>query len=121
MTDHIYRKQAAAATTIEEDWGRLTWLASGAVGNTQGLTVGRVTIKPGAANPRHGHNDCEEVLYLLAGRLRHTIGDETVILEAGDTLTVPAGTYHNAVNIGDADADMIVAYNCATRDFELEP
>lgn len=121
MTDRFDIRPTAAVTTIEEDWGSLTWLASGAIGNTEGLTLGRVIIKPGEANPRHGHNDCEEVLYLLAGRLRHTVGEETVVLEAGDTLSVPAGIYHNAVNIGDTDADMIVAYNCADRDFNLEP
>jgi quercetin dioxygenase-like cupin family protein len=50
--------------------------------------VGRVIIQPGRSNPRHSHTTCEEVLYLLRGRLRHTVGDEVVILEAGDTLTV---------------------------------
>lgn len=106
--------------TVNEDWGTLTWLASRELTQCEGTTLGRVVIRPGKSNPRHRHNRCEEVLYLMRGRLRHTIGDDAVVLEPGDTLRVPAGVFHNAVNIGDVDADMIVAYSSADRDFELE-
>jgi quercetin dioxygenase-like cupin family protein len=106
--------------TIDDGWGTLTWLANRQLTDCQGTTLGRVVIRAGQSNPRHRHNRCEEVLYLMRGRLRHTVGDDAVVLEAGDTLLVPAGVFHNAVNIGDEDADMIVAYSSADRDFELE-
>jgi quercetin dioxygenase-like cupin family protein len=111
----------AEGERIVEQWGSLNWLASAQIGNAKGVTVGRVTIKPGKANPRHSHSTCEEVLYLLTGRLEHWIGDASVILEAGDTLTVPANVAHYAANVGDEDADMIVAYSSGVRDFYLEP
>jgi oxalate decarboxylase/phosphoglucose isomerase-like protein (cupin superfamily) len=41
-------------------------------------------------------------------------------MNAGDTLVVPPGIMHNAVNIGEGDADMIVAYSSGTRDFHPE-
>jgi quercetin dioxygenase-like cupin family protein len=119
---HTVRSAAEAeGQRIVEGWGSLNWLASAQIGNAEGVTVGRVTIRPGQANPRHSHSTCEEVLYLLVGRLEHWIGDECVILEAGDTLTVPANVAHYAVNVGDGDADMIVAYSSGERDFHLEP
>lgn len=102
---------------INEPWGSLRWLASQSLGNAEGLTLGRVIIKPGMANPRHLHHASEEVLYLLAGRLEHWIGEEKVIVEAGDTLVVPPHLPHQAINIGDVDADMIVAYPTGKRDF----
>jgi len=105
---------------IEEPWGALQWLAGGKIGNAAGLTLGRVVIKPGQNNPRHAHANCEEVLYLLAGELEHSIGNRKVQLKAGDTLTVPAGVFHNAVSVGSVAADMIVAYSSANRDFVLE-
>jgi len=105
---------------IDEPWGSLTWLASREIGNADGVTVGRVVIKRGRSNPRHAHNACEEVLYLLAGELDHTIGGETVRLTAGDTLTVPAGAFHNAASVGSVEADMIVVYSSGTRDFVKE-
>ena len=111
---------AAAAARIDEDWGSLTWLASQKLGNAEGLTLGRVVIKAGKSNPRHSHSTCEEVLYLLGGRIEHTVGDASVVLEAGDTLTVGPNVVHNAVNIGDEDADMIVVYSSGNRDFHLE-
>jgi quercetin dioxygenase-like cupin family protein len=119
---YIVRKAAEAeAARIAEEWGSLNWLANAEIGNAEGVTVGRVTIRPGQANPRHSHSTCEEVLYLLSGRLAHRIGNASVILEAGDTLTVPANVAHYAANVGDEDADMIVAYSSGERDFHLEP
>lgn len=105
---------------INENWGSLNWLAGNNIGNAQGVTVGRVTIKKGESNPRHSHFNCEEVLYLLKGRLEHSMGDEKVVLEPGDTLVVNTGVPHDAVSIGETDADMIVAYSSGDRDFVPE-
>lgn len=108
------------ARKIEESWGSLCWLASREVGNAKRITIGRVVIKKGGSNPRHSHSSSEEVLYLLRGKLRHTVGDEEVIMEAGDTLVLAPEVFHNATNIGDEDADMIVAYPTGARDFKPE-
>ena len=110
----------ANSKRIDEPWGSLNWLASVPIGNAEGVTVGRVLIKPGQSNPRHSHTTCEEVLYLLHGRLEHYMGDEKVILEAGDTLVVAPYVAHYATNIGNENADMIVAYSSGERDFHLE-
>ena len=120
MIHSLYEAAKAEEQGDRQEWGQLQWLANNAIGNTTGLTLGRVTIKAGQSNPRHRHNSCEEVLYLLAGELEHTVGDQTVSVRAGDTLAIPAGMFHNASNTGEQDADMIVAYSSAHRDFELE-
>ncbi len=108
------------AKRIDEDWGSLRWLAGQDIGNAQGMVVGRVIIKKGRSNPKHSHPNCEEMLYLLRGRLEHTVGEENVITETGDVIVVPAGVPHVARNIGDEDADMIVAYSAGIRGFRLE-
>jgi quercetin dioxygenase-like cupin family protein len=105
---------------VETDWGSLCWLAGKAVGNAEGLTLGRVIIRKGQSNPPHSHGNCEEALYLLAGKLEHFIGAEKVILEPGDTLVVAAGAVHYARSIGEEDADMIVAYSAGEREFRKE-
>ena len=105
--------------TITEDWGTLTWLASTALTDSD-ITVGRVVIKPGKSNPRHCHDSCEEVLYLLQGQLTHSFADESTEMKAGDTIVVPPGIMHNAINTGDMDADMIVSYSSGTRDVRKE-
>ena len=120
MSRSVRPAAEALGQRIEEDWGSLTWLASQAIGNARGLTLGRVVIRPGRSNPRHSHPNCEEALYLLCGRLEHTLGDETTVLEAGDTLVLDAGVPHNATNIGSEDADMIVVYSSGVRGFAPE-
>ncbi|HOE95751.1 MAG TPA: cupin domain-containing protein [Candidatus Sumerlaeota bacterium] len=120
MEQPVYSAQAMEAARKDEAWGSLRWLASGRIGNAEGLTLGRVLIRKGAENPRHCHPNCEELLYLMRGRLEHTLGDETYTLEAGDTLRIPKGVFHNARSTGDEDADMIVAYDSADRQFVLE-
>lgn len=120
MNYSVYSSCEALGRRIEADWGNIVWLADGRIGNASGLTLGRVLIKTGRSNPRHAHENCEEALYLLSGRLEHSAGDETVILEPGDTLVVAAGVFHNAASCGDEDADMIVAYSSPKRDFVKE-
>lgn len=120
MQNHLYQAGQAQASRKETDWGQLCWLANREIGNAEGLTFGRVRINRGKSNPRHRHDNCEEVLYLLAGKLDHSLGDDSFVLEPGDTLIIPPNTPHAAVSIGAEDADMIVAYNSAERGFQLE-
>lgn len=100
-------------------WGHLTWMVTGK-SDVASMTVGRVVIKPGQANPRHRHQRCDEVLHLLAGELEHSVGARTVRLRAGDTLCIPAGVFHHAAALGDTPADMVVCFSSGDRDFELE-
>jgi quercetin dioxygenase-like cupin family protein len=113
-------RRAHQHQVIFEDWGSLSWLASKPLGNAEGLTVGRATIKAGQTNPRHRHPKSEEVLYLLKGKISHTLDDKTVVMSAGDVITIAPGVFHNASCIGSEDADMIVVYSQGTRGFELE-
>jgi quercetin dioxygenase-like cupin family protein len=63
-----HHRRAGQAVARHEKWGSLTWLADRAATGNQGLTLGRVVINKSQSNPRHRHNTCEEVLYLLSGR-----------------------------------------------------
>jgi quercetin dioxygenase-like cupin family protein len=78
-------------------------------------------LNPGHANPRHSHPNCDEVLHVLCGRLEHSVGDEVVVLEPGDTLVIPAGVPHQARTLGTEPADTVVAYSTGRREFRLEP
>ncbi|MCP4609497.1 MAG: cupin domain-containing protein [Planctomycetes bacterium] len=113
-------RRAHQHKVISEDWGSLSWVASKPLGNAEGLTVGRATIKPGKTNPRHRHPKSEEVLYLLKGRINHTLDDKTITMSAGDVITIAPGVFHNASCIGSEDAEMVVVYSQGTRGFELE-
>jgi quercetin dioxygenase-like cupin family protein len=121
LTDGVYRPAAEAeAKRVIESWGSLNWLVSQELTHTPDLTVGRVVIKTGMSNPKHSHPDSVEVLYLLRGTLRHVIGGDSVLMQAGDTTVVPAGVPHVAFSEGDEDAEMIVVYPTGHRQFKAE-
>ncbi|MDD5369796.1 MAG: cupin domain-containing protein [Anaerolineaceae bacterium] len=119
MNNQFRSKNQSNANTVVEDWGTLTWLAS-AVLTGSDITIGRVVIREGKSNPRHCHDSCEEILHLLCGELTHSIGDESIEMVAGDTLIIPSGVFHNAMNRGETSAEMIVAYSKGNRDFRME-
>ncbi len=112
---------AKEAQVQEQDWGRLTWFASRTLGNSEAMTVGQCLIRPGKANPRHSHPNCEEVLHILAGRIRHTLdGTREVEMSVGDTITVPPNVVHNACNIGAEDAVLAICFSSPDRQTQGE-
>jgi len=118
MVDTARVLSANDSLTVEYDWGCLTWYASGGLGNSDEMTLGRCIIRPGQENPPHTHPNCEEVLHLIAGRLAHTADDQVLYLEPGDTITIPRHVRHNARNVGTTDAVMFIAFSSADRQMQ---
>ena len=70
----------------------------------------RVGFAPGAVAARHRHPG-EEVAYVLEGRIEYRIdGKPPVVLDAGQTLFIPAGAVHMATNVGDGQAAELATY-----------
>lgn len=115
MIDELTTR-ADDADRVEFDWGHILWLDSVELTGGEGLTVGRVTIERGESNAEHYHPNCNEALYLLSGRLRHSLGGEETVLEPGDLLHIPQGEPHAAESIGTADAVAVIAYDTAERE-----
>ena len=57
-----------------------------------------VSLAPGMAVPRHTHTREDEVYFVLAGELQATVGDETFVLQPGDTLLAPRDIPHELRN-----------------------
>ena len=105
---------------LDLDWGRIVWHASRQLGNSTTMTFGLVTIKHGQANPRHRHPNCDEILHVVAGRIEHTLADERFVLNAGDTISIPAGVWHSAKSLGKEDAHLTICFSSADRETEGE-
>jgi len=61
--------------------------------------------KPGGVLESEPHQPgCVEHLSVLTGRLEVTVGEETKMVDAGETLRYRGDRYHKIVNIGDVDA-----------------
>jgi mannose-6-phosphate isomerase-like protein (cupin superfamily) len=63
----------------------------------------------------HVHPEQEERFEIVAGRMRFRKGLRTVVAEAGDVVTVPAGTAHKFANEGDEPAVVRVEVRPALR------
>jgi len=98
-------------------WGSLRWLISAKLDANSPLTVGIAEINPGQSNPLHVHGNSDEVIYVLSGSCEQRVGEETVILKAGDTLRIPAGMPHQAKALGNEPLKSLVVYNTGNRQF----
>lgn len=106
---------AGETPTEQFPWGSITWLDSQEITGTEVLTFGVVTIEPGHGNPEHHHPNCDEILYLLAGSLQHTLAEEVFTLNTGDLIHIPQGVWHRAWNEGTETAKVVVTYNTGRR------
>lgn len=107
--------------TLDTPWGTLTWLASRKLGNSTTMTFGRALIPAHGANPRHRHPNCDEILHVLRGRIRHTLGAASYEMGPGDTLSIPAGQWHSAAALDGAEAEMVICFSSADRETEFAP
>ena len=81
------------------------------------MTVGLAVFDAGRSNPRHLHPNCEEVVFVLEGRVTHTLGDEKTVLEAGDMIVIPRGLAHQVINEGAAAARCLIVFSSPDRQF----
>lgn len=101
---------------LANPWGELRWYTSAEMGNSRTMTTGVARLSPGKSNPRHFHPNCDEILHVISGRIRHTMNEVTLEMEAGDTVSIPQGVYHNATNIGTEDAVLAISFSTAFRE-----
>lgn len=65
-----------------------------------GYSVNRYVYPPGTYFPDHTHG-VDKIDAVITGQLRIAMGDDSVILKAGDFIKVPRGAVHSAEVIGD--------------------
>ena len=107
--------------TAEFDWGTLKWMLSADQSPGAEQTLGICQIFPGKANPLHFHPNCEEILYMIAGRGRHRLGDESVELTPGMAIRIPQKVHHNLENIGRETIHCLVSFSSGNRKMVLVP
>lgn len=74
-----------------------------------GLGMFELVVPPGArVPPAHSHTDNEELVYVLEGTLRYSVGDEVRDLKPGDSMYTPRGAVHAFANPHDSTARALV-------------
>ena len=86
----------------------IRYLIDGTVAGA-GVGVFELTVPAGArVPPPHSHRDNEEVVYVLEGRLRYSVDDETRDLGPGERMYTPRGSVHAFSNPHDRTARALV-------------
>ena len=66
-------------------------------------------VPPGSnVPPPHSHTANEEIVYILEGTLRYSVGSETRDLRPGDSMATPCGVVHGFSNPGDVAVRALV-------------
>ncbi len=75
-------------------------------GQVQMLNWARLPV--GSSFQPHYHEDMQEVFVLCSGDVIMTCGEQTVTMQAGDTVIVNPEEIHQMQNVGDVGAEYIV-------------
>lgn len=66
---------------------------------TRRLTAGYTVVYPNCRTNGHAHGDREEVYFVLAGRGRALVGEESFEIGPGDVFYVVPGLFHGVENL----------------------
>ena len=76
---------------------------------TASLGMFELTVPPGSnVPPPHSHSNNEELVYVLQGTLRYTVGADTRDLAIGQSMHTPRGTVHAFSNPFDSTARALI-------------
>ncbi len=65
------------------------------------LGAGVCEIPVGSSNQMHTHDSHDEVIYVLAGRVKFVFPEESVVLEPFEAVYIPKGLAHQIFNAGE--------------------
>ncbi|WP_216917985.1 cupin domain-containing protein [Nocardia noduli] len=95
--------------------GSLTRLTADSFPILSGLSIKRLTLAPGAIREPHWHANCTELTYCTAGQALVSVLDSggrfsSFLVRPGEMFHIDSGALHHVENIGDTDAEFILAF-----------
>ena len=96
-------------STIEINVGQLgiRYLVDGSQSASMGMF--ELTVPPGSnVPPPHSHSNNEELVHVLEGTLRYSVGSDTRDLTPGQSMSTPRGTVHAFSNPFDKVARALI-------------
>lgn len=67
---------------------------------SKNLKMGYTIVYPTGKTTGHSHDDMEEVYFVLSGRGKMAVAEDTFPIQAGDAFYVPFGAFHTTYNTG---------------------
>lgn len=82
--------------------------------HSENLMVCEITLEQGSVIAAHAHPH-EQITYVISGKCRYTVGEETREVSAGDSVLIPGDVMHSIVVL--ETMKVIDAFNPARKDF----
>lgn len=104
-------REPSKMPTMVFDWGSIKWHVTPDSVPDASSTLGEVVINPGKGHDRHEHPDADEILYVVEGEGRQTVGEgPEFTVRAGDAVWIPKGTLHSTFNAGWRPMRLVATY-----------
>ena len=116
IIDNQVRRDVGAAADAT-DFGSVHWAVRAGSPDGAELTIGLAVFDAGKSNVEHVHPNCDEVVYVLAGEVEHTLGDQSTRLGPGDLIVMPRGAPHRLINTSDAACTTYIVFSSPDRRF----
>ncbi|MEO8139021.1 MAG: cupin domain-containing protein [Gemmatimonadota bacterium] len=90
----MYFRRVAEATAFSASRSTKADLFSGGQ-----LFVGLNCFEPGQTQPIHAHAGADKFYFVVSGKARLTVGDETRLAEPGELVWAPADVPHGVIEV----------------------
>lgn len=97
----------------ELDWGTIGWLSRPESTNAKDIVAMEVGLSPGYGHDFHKHPEQEEVIYVIEGSVEQWLEDKKQVLNAGDSVFIPADMVHASFNVSSQPAKLFVTLSPA--------
>ena len=124
MSEHVFHL-GETAPQISTPYGARTLVGADELPILARMSLARLTLERGGFREPHWHANANELAYCGGGELLVTVfadgnRHETFTISAGQMFFVPSGALHHVENIGDAQAELIIAFSDErSQDFGL--
>ncbi len=104
-------RNPSRVSTMVFDWGSIKWLVTPTGVDDATSTLGEVIINPTKGHDRHNHPNADEIIYVVEGEGRQTVGDDPEFaIKGGDAVWIPRGSMHSTFNTTWRPLRLVVTY-----------
>lgn len=105
----IYTRRKDTEPYVTRDGSLIRELMHPAIHANRSQSLAEATIAPGQQTATHRHLQSEEIYYIQQGMGTMFVGEESREVKVGDSVAIPAGTFHSILNTGNSDLVVLCA------------
>ena len=106
----FYTKYASTTATNVTDGVSIRELINPANNGTKNQSLAEATFQPGARFFTHFEKKSEKIYHITEGRGVVRVGGDNIEVNKGDSITIPPGTIHCAVNTSDSQEMKLLCF-----------